>query len=113
MIQVQTFNPCFIKWADENRMKINLKKTWQLLLRGRGTRIPPEPLDISDRNDKLKLLGLTFEENPMNWDTQFEDLLSKASSRLHILRVCRYYKYSIISLDLLFGSLILCFNLWY
>ena len=43
----------------------------------------------------------------MNWDTQFEYLLSKASSRLYILRVCRYYKYSISSLDLLFRSLIL------
>ena len=88
-------------------MKINLKKTWQLLLRGRGTRIPPEPLDIIDCNDKLNLLGVTFEKNPMNWDTQFECLLSKASSRLYILRVCRYYKYFISILDLLFQSLIL------
>ena len=88
-------------------MKINLKKTWQLLLRGKGARIPPEPLDIIDRNDKLNLLGVTFEENPMNWDTQFEYLLSKASSRLYILRLCRHYKYSISSLDLLFQSLIL------
>ena len=88
-------------------MTINLKKTWELLLRGRGTRIPPEPLDIIDRNDKLNLLGVTFAENPMNWDTQFEYLLSKASSRLYILRLCRHYKYSISSLDLLFQSLIL------
>ena len=88
-------------------MKINLKKTWELLLRGRGTRIPPEPLDIIDRNDKLNLLGVTFAENPMNWDTQFEYLLSKASSRLYILRLCRHYKYSISSLDLLFQRLIL------
>ena len=42
-------------------MKINLKKTWELLLRERGTGIPPEPLDIIDRNDKLNLLGVTFE----------------------------------------------------
>ena len=88
-------------------MKINLKKTWQLLLRGRGTRIPPEPLDIIDGNDKLNLLGVTFEKNAMNWDTQFECLLSKATNRLYILRVCRYYKYSISSLDLLFQRLIL------
>ena len=78
-----------------------------MLLRGRGTRIPLEHLDIIDQNGKLNLLGVTFEENPMNWDTQFEYLLSKASSRLYILRVCRYYNYSISSLDLLFQSLIL------
>ena len=59
----------FIRWADENRMKINLKKTWELLLRGRSTRIPPEPLDIIERKDMLTLLGVTFKENPMNWDT--------------------------------------------
>ena len=34
-------------------------------------------------------------------------LVEYASSRLCILRVCRYYKYSISSLDLLFQSLIL------
>ena len=88
-------------------MKINLKQTWELLLRGRVLRIPPKLLDIIDCNDKLNLLGVGFEENPMNWDTQFEYLLSKASSRLYILRVCRHYKYSISSLDLLFQSLIL------
>ena len=38
-------------------MKINSKKMWQLLLREGGTRIPPESLDIIDRNDKLNLLG--------------------------------------------------------
>ena len=92
----------FIRRADKNRMTINLKKTWELLLRRRSTRIPPEPLGIIDRKDKLTLLGVT-----MNWDTQFEYLLSKASSRSYILRVCRYYKYSISSLDLLFQSSIL------
>ena len=35
------------------------------------------------------------------------DQLEVAISRLYILRVCRYYKYSISSLDLLFQSLIL------
>ena len=65
----------FIRRADKNRMTINLKKTWELLLRGRSTRVPPEPLGIIDRKDKLTLLGVT-----MNWDTQFEYLLSKVSS---------------------------------
>ena len=47
-------------------MKINLKKTWELLLRGRSTRIHPEPLDIIERKDKLTLLDVIFEENPMD-----------------------------------------------
>ena len=29
----------FIKWSEENRMNINFKKTWELLLRGKTTRI--------------------------------------------------------------------------
>lgn len=77
------------------------------MLRGRSNRIPLEHVDIIECKDKLTLLGATFEENPMNWDTQFEYLLSRASSRLYILRVCRYYKYSIRSLDFVFQSLIL------
>ena len=63
-------------------MKINLKKTWELL-------------------------GVTFEQVPVNWDTQIDYLLSKNSSRLYILRICKYYGYSIENLDLLFQSLIL------
>ena len=32
---------------------------------------------------------------------------NKASSRLYIIRICKYYDYSIENLDLLFQSLIL------
>ena len=44
---------------------------------------------------------------PINWDTHIDYLLSKASSRLYVLRICKYYRYSIEHLDLLFQSLIL------
>ena len=40
-------------------------------------------------------------------DTRIDYLLSKASSRLYIIRICKYYAYSIENLDLLFQSLIL------
>ena len=62
-IEVQSF----IRWANENRMKINLKKTWELLLRGRSIRFLPEPLDIIERKDKLTLLGIPLEEHPINF----------------------------------------------
>ena len=96
----------FIEWSKNNRMKVNLTKTWELLLKGRTTRTPPEPLEIIGRKQKLKLLGVTFEQVPVNWDTHIDYLLSNASSRLHIIRICKYYGYSIESLDLLFQSLI-------
>ena len=88
-------------------MKVNLTKTWELLLRGKTTRTPPEPLKIIGRKEKLKLLGVTFEQVPVNWDTHIDYLLCKASSRLYILRICKYYGYTIENLDLLFQSLIL------
>ena len=59
------------------------------------------------RVSKLKLLGATFSDNPVVWDEHIHEILMKASSRLNILRVCKYYKYSTKQLDLLFRSLIL------
>ena len=97
----------FIQWSENNHIKVNLTKTWELLLRGKTTRTPPEPLENIERKEKLKLLGATFEQVPVNWDTHIDYLLSKASSRLYILRICKYYRYSIENLDLLFQSLIL------
>ena len=75
-----------------------MKKTWELLLRQKTTRTPPGPLEIIGRKEKLKLSGVTFEQ---------DYLLSKASSRLYIIRICKYYGYSFENLDLLFQSLIL------
>ena len=46
----------FIEWSDNNCMKANLTKTWELLLRRKTTRTPPEPLEIIGSKEKLKLL---------------------------------------------------------
>jgi len=67
----------------------------------------PEPVDGIIRKSELKLLGVTVNEDPCNWDVQFENMLSKASSRLYILRVCKYYGFSLQELTLLFDSLIM------
>ena len=88
-------------------MKVDLTKTWELLLRGKTTKTPPQPLNIIGRKEKLKLLGVTLEQVLVNWDIHIDYLLSKASSRLHIIRICKYHGYSIENLDLLFQSLIL------
>ena len=64
--------------------------------------MPPEPLEIIGRKEKLKLLGVTFEQVPVNGDTHIDYLLSKAGSRLYMLRICKYYGYTIENLDLLF-----------
>ena len=87
-------------------MTLNLNKTWEMLLKS-SLKVPPAPLAIVERKTKLKLLGVTFETDPVNWDTHIDHVLSKASSRLYILRVCRFYGYPKEQLDLLFQSLII------
>ena len=87
--------------------KFKSVKTWELVLRGKTNKALPEPLENIQRKNNLRLLGVTLEEDPTNWDTHIEYLLTKASSRLYILRICKYYKHSVNNLDLLFQSLIL------
>ena len=56
---------------------------------------------------KLRILGVTLQDNPCNWDLHFEEMLRKASGRMYIMRVCKYYGLSLEQLDLLFDSLIM------
>ena len=65
-----------------------------------------------DRKGELKLLGVTLNEEPCNWDTHLmhsDHVISKASPRLYILRVCKHYGYYLLELTLLFDSLIISF----
>ena len=52
-------------------------------------------------------MGVTFHENPCNWDSHFQNMMDKANSRLHILRTCKYYGYTLEELTILFHSLIM------
>ena len=88
-------------------MTLNMKKTFEMVVKGKTTMPLPEPVDRITRKSELKLLGVTVNEDPCNWDVQFENMLSKASSRLYILRVCKYYGFSLQQLTLLFDSLIM------
>ena len=64
------------------------------------------------RKSWLKILGVTFQENPTMWDLQMNELMSRACSRLYIIRTCKYYGFSSKELDLLFHSLINT-SFWY
>ena len=64
------------------------------------------PTTIEGKN-WLKLLGVTFQENPFCWDLHFDNLISKANSWPYILRVCKFYSYSPDQLNKLFDSLIM------
>ena len=94
-------------WASENRMTLNMSKTWEMVVRGRTNKLPPPQIDNIERKSWLNLLGMLLQDDPCNWDMQVDDLLSKAASRMYILRVCRLYGYTKENLNLLFESLIL------
>lgn len=94
-------------WCRENRMTINFSKTWEMVVRGKTSKPLPDILPTIQRKSELKLLGVTFNEDPCNWDTHFDSILHKASSRLYILRVCKYYGYTLQELTILFDSLIM------
>ena len=104
-------------WAEENLMKLNLSKTKELVIRGRTTLPPPEPIVTIERVSYLKLLGVTFQDSPTNWDKHFDDLMKRALKRMHILRVCKRNGYSVSDLDYLFNCLIMslftyCIRVW-
>ena len=83
-----------------------------MVVRGKTRKTPPGDIDGIARKKELKLLGVTFNEDPCNWDTQFEHMLGKANSRLYILRVCKYFGYSLSELTVLFDSLIMSLFLY-
>ncbi len=94
-------------WSNENRMVLNMNKTYEMIVRGR-TSIPlPSCIPSIKRKTWLKILGITLEEIPENWDRHFEEMLKKASGRMYILRVCKYYGFTTKQLELLFQSLIM------
>ena len=67
-------------------MKLNLSKTWEMVVRGKTRKPLPEATSDIQRKSELNLLGVTFNEQPCNWDTHFDHMLSKASSGLYILK---------------------------
>ena len=97
-----------IEWSEKNHMTLNLEKTWEMVLTGNSIpKVLPPPVSGIIQKDHLKLLGITFQSKLGNWDKHFNNMLSKASGRLYILRVCKSYGYTKDELHLLFNSLIL------
>ena len=88
-------------------MQLNFKKTWEMLLKGKSTKALQAPLALIERKSSLTLLGVTFQFDLCNWDLHLDNILSKASGRLHILRVCKFYGLPLDHLHILFTSLIL------
>ena len=83
-----------------------------MLLSGGTSKPPPGPIDGIKRKKWLKLLGVTFEDDVCCWELQVDDLLSKAGSRMYILRVSKRYGYQKEHLNYLFDTIILSLFLY-
>ena len=69
-------------------------------LKGRSTKALPIPLASIERKTSQLFSPIS------NWDLHLDNILSKASSRLYILRVCKFYGLPLDHFHLLFTSLI-------
>ena len=99
-------------WAVRNRMKLNLTKTWEMVVHGRISKPLPPLVQGIERKSWLKLLSILFQENPSDWDLHVDNLLRKASRRLYILRVCKDFGYPKEQLTKLFDLLIMSLFLY-
>ena len=77
-----------ITWSDSNYMKVNSKKTKEMIL-GQLRKQQPLPLLISNHNveqvTSFKLLGVTIND-ALKWDDNIAAVTSKAVKRLWFLK---------------------------
>ena len=76
-------------------MKLNLRKTKELVIRGRTPLPPPETIVTIKRVSFFNVLGVTFQDSRTNWDKHFDDLMERALKRMHIFRACIRNGYSV------------------
>ena len=88
-------------------LKLNLRKTKELVIRVRTPLPPPEKIVTIKRVSFFNVLGVTFQDSPTNWDNHFDDLMERALKRMHIFRMCIRNGYSVRDLNYLFNCLIL------
>ena len=94
-------------WSNRNRMDLNMEKTYEMLIRRNILTPLPAIIPHIERKEWLRLLGITLEDLPDKWDLHFEEMMGKASGRMYIPRVCKYYGMPFKQLNLLFNSLIM------
>ena len=51
-------------WASENRMTLNMSKTWEMVVRGRTNKLPPPQIDNIERKSWLNLLEMLLQDDP-------------------------------------------------
>ena len=96
------------EWSRQNFMNINAKKTKEMLL-GSILKDPPAAITFDtgavDRVTSFKLLGVTVMNNP-SWEEHAYAICTKASKRLHFLKLLKRSSMSSNDLLLYYQSII-------
>ena len=59
-------------WANENRMIVNISKTWEMILsKGVLKQLSPQTDGIKLK-EWLKILGVSFQDDPCCWDLHID-----------------------------------------
>ena len=95
-------------WSSINKMNINIKKTKEMIL-GPARERPPMGLQLNaktiDRVTVYKLLGLHVTDE-LKWQAHVSAICSKASKRLHFLRLLKRASMSIADLTHYYETII-------
>ena len=83
------------KWANDNKMELNAKKTKDMWICFRKAMREPPKLTIGnnviERVENFKLLGV-WQQNNLKWNTHVFEIIRKANKNLYHLRECRRSK---------------------
>ena len=91
--KIQSAVDSFAQWADLNDMKLNAKKTKEVLVKfsKNSTEIPPVVINSTpvERVDNTKLLGLWISSD-LTWSKHVKEITKKASSRMYLLSQAKH-----------------------
>ena len=73
------------EWSERNRMQLNMKKTYEMVIRSKISITLPPAIPNIKRKSSLKILGMNLENIPDKWDVHFDEMISKAAGRMYIL----------------------------
>ena len=80
------------RWAVQNKMELNAKKTKDMWITFKKSCPIPAPINIGptelERVSGFKLLGV-YVQSDLKWNTYVSSIVSKAGKRIHYLRVSR------------------------
>ncbi|CAB3984909.1 Hypothetical predicted protein, partial [Paramuricea clavata] len=80
-------------WSNENRMSLNMEKTYEMIVRGKVSTPLPDHIPSIKRKEWLKLLGVTMEAIPGKWDKHFEEMMKKLVEEFEVWGEASYNKY--------------------